>query len=175
MAVASIYEERQRSRRVRAVYCEQSVCEIVDNDAISNDDLLCLDVDILIPAALEGVITKENAAAIRAPYIVEVANGPVMSSADSVLEKNGTVVVPDVLANAGGVTVSYFESVQNLQGFKWTLEEVHSRLQAIMVTAFGEIWDLTTERKLSMRNAAFAIQRIGEAVEAHGTRDYFGN
>jgi glutamate dehydrogenase (NADP+) len=175
--VASIYEEKQRSRRVRAVYCEQSVCEIVEHDTISNDDLLCLDVDILIPAALEGVITEENAAAIKATYIVEVANGPVMSGADSILEKNGTVVVPDVLANAGGVTVSYFEWVQNLQGFKWTLEEVHSRLQAIMVTAFGEMWDLATEQELSMRNAAYAlaIQRIGEAIEAHGTRDYFGN
>jgi glutamate dehydrogenase (NADP+) len=175
--VASIYEEKQRSRRVRAVYCEQSVCEIVEHDAISNDDLLCLDVDILIPAALEGVITEENAAAIKARYIVEVANGPVMSGADSILEKNGTVIVPDVLANAGGVTVSYFEWVQNLQGFKWTLEEVHSRLQGIMVTAFGEIWDLATERKLSLRNAAYAlaIQRIGEAIESHGTRDYFGN
>ena len=159
------------------MYCEQSVCEIVEHDAISNDDLLCLDVDILIPAALEGVVTEENAAGIRARYVIEVANGPIMSAADSILEKNGTVVVPDVLANAGGVTVSYFEWVQNLQGFKWTLEEVHSRLQAIMVTAFGEIWDLATERKLSMRNAAYAlaIQRIGEAVEAHGTRDYFGN
>jgi glutamate dehydrogenase (NADP+) len=175
--VASIYEEKQRSRRVRAVYCDQSVCEIVEHDAISNDDLLRLDVDILIPAALEGVITEENAAAVRARYIVEVANGPVTSGADSILEKNGTVVVPDVLANAGGVTVSYFEWVQNLQGLKWTLEEVHSRLQAIMVTAFGEIWDLATERKLSVRNAAYviAMQRIGEAVEAHGTRDYFGN
>ncbi len=175
--VASIYEEKQRSRRVRAVYCEQSVCEIVEHDAISNDDLLRLNVDILIPAALEGVITEENAATIRAPYIVEVANGPVVSGADVILEKNGTVVVPDVLANAGGVTVSYFEWVQNLQGFKWTLEEVHSRLQAIMVAAFGEIFDLAGERKLSMRNAAYvlAIQRIGEAVEAHGTRDYFGN
>ena len=138
---------------------------------------MCLDVDFLIPAALEGVITEENAAAIRAPYIVEVANGPIMSGADSTLEKNGTIIVPDVLANAGGVTVSYFEWVQNLQGFKWTLDEVRSRLQAIMVTAFGETWDLAAERKLSMRNAAYAlaIQRIGEAVEAHGTRDYFGN
>ena len=121
--VASIHEEKQRSRRVRAVYCEQSICEIVQHDAISNDDLLCLDVDILIPAALECVITERNAEMIRAPYIVEVANGPVVSGADTILEKNGTVVVPDVLANAGGVTVSYFEWVQNLQGFKWTLEE----------------------------------------------------
>ncbi len=175
--VASIYEEKQRSRRVRAVYCEQSVCEIVEHETISNEDLLRLDVDFLIPAALEGVITEENVAAIRAPYVVEVANGPIMSGADSTLENNGVVVVPDVLANAGGVTVSYFEWVQNLQGFKWPLEEVHARLQAIMVTAFGEIWDLATEQKLSMRNAAYvlAIQRIGEAVEAHGTRDYFGN
>ena len=175
--VASIFEEKQRSRRVRAVYCEQSVCEIVKHDVISNEDLLCLDVDILIPAALEGVITEKNAASIRARYIIEVANGPIMSDADRTLEENGTVVIPDVLANAGGVTVSYFEWVQNLQGFKWTLDEVHTRLQEIITTAFDEIWNLSSERNISMRNAAYAlaIQRIGEAVEAHGTRDYFGN
>ena len=175
--VASIFEEKQRSRRVRAVYCEQSVCEIVKHDVISNEDLLCLDVDILIPAALEGVITEKNAASIRARYIIEVANGPIMSDADRTLEENGTVVIPDVLANAGGVTVSYFEWVQNLQGFKWTLDKVHTRLQEIITTAFDEIWNLSSERNISMRNAAYAlaIQRIGEAVEAHGTRDYFGN
>jgi len=175
--VESVYEEKQRSRRVRAVYCEQSVCEMVDHDAISNKELLCLDVDILIPAALEGVITEKNADSVKASYIVEVANGPVMSGADSILESKGIVVIPDVLANAGGVTVSYFEWVQNLQGYKWTLEEVHSRLQSIMVAAFGDIWDFAKERKLSVRNAAYALamQRIGDAVEAQGTRDYFSN
>ena len=175
--VASIYEDKQRTRLVRAVYCEQSVCEIVEHDAISNEELLELDVDILIPAALEGVITENNVAAIKAKRIVEVANGPILSSADPVIEEKGIEVVPDVLANAGGVVVSYFEWVQNRQGFKWTLEDVHTRLQTIMIEAFNEVWDLASEHNLSLRSAAYAlaIRRIGEAVEAHGTRDYFSN
>ncbi len=118
--VASIFEEKQRSREVRAVYCDHSVCELVDHDSITNEELLELDVDILIPAALEGVITETNAPAVRVPYIVEVANGPITSDADAILEENGTIVIPDVLAKAGGVTVSYFEWVQNLQGLQWT-------------------------------------------------------
>lgn len=173
--VASLYEVKQSSRRVKAVYCHQSICEIVDHDAISNEEILELDVDVLIPAALEGVITETNAPAIKAPYIVEIANGPVMSAADEILEENGTIVVPDVLANAGGVAVSYFEWVQNLQGIGWPLADVHSRLESIMRTAFEEVWEFAITRKLSMRNAAYAIaiRRIGEAIEAHGTRDYF--
>jgi len=175
--VASIHEEKQRTRVVRAVYCEQSVCEIVEHDSITNEELLELDVDILIPAALEGVITESNAGAIKAKYIIEVANGPILSNADPIIEEKGIEVIPDVLANAGGVTVSYFEWVQNLQGFSWTLDEVHTRLQEIMSTAFSEIWDLAEVRKFSLRSAAYAvaIRRIGEAVEAHGTRDYFSS
>lgn len=173
--VDNIHEEKQRTRRVQAMYCEQSVCECVDHDVISNEELLKLDVDILIPAALEGVITENNAASINAKYIVEVANGPILSTADSIIEEKGITVIPDVLANAGGVTVSYFEWVQNRQGYKWTLDEVHTRLQEIMIEAFNEVWDLAEERNLSLRSAAYAlaIRRIGEAVEAHGTRDYF--
>ena len=175
--VASIHEEKQRTRVVRAVYCEQSVCEIVEHDAITNEDLLELDVDILIPAALEGVITEKNAHAVKAKYIVEVANGPILSDADPIIENNGIEVVPDVLANAGGVTVSYFEWVQNQQGYSWTLEEVHSRLEEIMTRAFNRVWDLAEVRAFSLRSAAYAvaIRRIGEAVEAHGTRDYFSS
>jgi len=174
---ASVHQEKQRTRRVRAVYCEQSVCELIPHDVISNEELLTLDVDILIPAALEGVITERNAANVKASFIVEIANGPVMSGADSILQDKGIVVIPDVLANAGGVTVSYFEWVQNLQGFKWTLEEVQSRLQETMVSAFDDIWTLAEDKSLSIRNAAYALAlgRIGEAIEAHGTRDYFAN
>ena len=173
--VASIFKIKQQSRRVQGVYCDQSVCELVDHDTISNDELLALDVDVLIPAALEGVITKQNAASIKAPYIVEIANGPIMSDADVMLEKNGTIIIPDVLANAGGVTVSYFEWAQNLQGYQWSLEQVHERLGNVMTSAFAQIWDLAEEKGLSTRGAAYALalRRIGEAVEAQGTRDYF--
>jgi glutamate dehydrogenase (NADP+) len=175
--VESVFKVKQESRRVRAVYCEQSVCEIVDHEAISNEELLELDVDILIPAALEGVITERNAASIKAKTIVEVANGPILSSADPIIEANGFTVIPDVLANAGGVTVSYFEWVQNRQGYRWTLETVQARLQEIMQESFSKVWDLAEERGLSMRNAAYAvaIRRIGEAIESHGTRDYFSS
>ena len=160
---------------MRAVYCEHSVCELIEHDTVSNEELLELEVDILIPAALEGVITEKNAASINAEYIVEVANGPILSNADSIVEEKGIQVIPDVLANAGGVTVSYFEWVQNRQGFNWTLEQVHTRLQEIITKAFNEVWELAENRNLSLRSAAYAvaIRRIGEAVEAQGTRDYF--
>ena len=173
--VPSIYEEKQRSRQVRAVYCNHSVCEQVEHQAISNDELLELDVDILIPAALDGVIGTHNIDKIKSNYIVEVANGPVLSDVDDILHEKGIHVIPDVLANAGGVTVSYFEWVQNRSGYAWELEDVHERLGKIMSKAFNEIWDLAKSENRSMRNAAYtvAMRRIGEAIEAHGTRDYF--
>ncbi|WP_251359179.1 Glu/Leu/Phe/Val dehydrogenase [Kangiella sp. TOML190] len=173
--VPSIYEEKQRSRQVRAVYCNHSVCEQVEHQILSNAELLELDVDILIPAALDGVIGKHNIDNIKANYIVEVANGPVLSDVDDILHEKGIHVIPDVLANAGGVTVSYFEWVQNRSGYAWELQDVHERLGKIMSKAFNDIWDLAKAEKRSMRNAAYtvAMRRIGQAIEAHGTRDYF--
>lgn len=170
-----IYKEKLGSRRVKAVYCEHSVGEQVEHEAISNKELLELDVDILIPAALEGVVNKSNVDRIKARYIVEVANGPVESDADRILDDKGIMVVPDVLANAGGVTVSYFEWAQNRQGFFWTLDEVHAKLQDIMQHAFDDVWAIATNEKINLRNAAYmrAMRRLGEAIEAHGTRDYF--
>ncbi|WP_144391748.1 Glu/Leu/Phe/Val family dehydrogenase [Pleionea sediminis] len=175
--VDSIYKEKQKSKELKAVYCDHSVCELVEHETISNSELLELDVDILIPAALEGVITKENAKNIQAKYIVEVANGPVESDADQILDDKGIIIIPDVLANAGGVTVSYFEWAQNRQGFAWTLEKVHERLGHIMRSAFDDVWNLAEKEKRSLRDAAYtrAIRRIGEAIEAHGTRDYFNS
>lgn len=175
--VKSVYQVKQRSRQVRAVYCDGSVCEIVEHENLSNAELLTLDVDILIPAALEGQITDRNAADIKARYIVEVANGPVTSAADEILDKNGVKVVPDVLANAGGVTVSYFEWAQNLQGWSWELDEIHKRLDEGMSKAFGTVWDFAADNDLSLRGAAYAtaVRRIGEAIEAHGTCDYFAS
>ncbi|RLA37670.1 MAG: glutamate dehydrogenase [Gammaproteobacteria bacterium] len=173
--VDSIWKEKQSSRRVRAVYCAQSVCELVEHQQISNQELLGLDVDILIPAALEGVITPDNVDQVRAPYIIEVANGPILSDAESVLLERGTVIVPDVLANAGGVTVSYFEWVQNRSGYAWTLDEVRERLAEVMTRAFGEVWQVAADEERSLRSAAYAraFRRIGDAVGAHGTREYF--
>ena len=175
--VASVFAVKQRSRQIQAVYCDGSVCELVEHETISNEELLTLDVDILIPAALEGQITEKNAADVKANYIVEVANGPLTSAADEILDERGTTIVPDVLANAGGVTVSYFEWAQNLQGWSWELDEIHKRLDFIMSNAFSTTWDFAAENNLSLRNAAYAtaVRRISEAVEAHGTRDYFSH
>lgn len=144
-------------------------------EVISNDELLRLEVDILAPSALEAVIGAWNVHRVQARTVVEVANGPVTSEADAVLERNGQVVLPDVLVNAGGVTVSYFEWVQNRQGNTWTLDQVREELARVMSTAFDQVWELVEERGLSPRSAAYrlAIRRIGDAIQAHGTREYF--
>jgi glutamate dehydrogenase (NAD(P)+) len=137
---------------------------------ISNDELLTLPVDILIPAALEGQITEKNAADIQAKMIVEAANGPTTDAADAILNQRGIYVVPDILANAGGVVVSYFEWVQDLQSFFWEESEVNQRLQRIMVNAFAAIATLAQSRNLSMREAAYiiALQRVIDAISARG-------
>ncbi len=173
--VDSLYQNKQETRKLRGVYCEGTVCQLVDHKRISNEELLELEVDILIPAALESVIGPWNVDRIRAPVIVEVANGPVLGEVDAKLFEAGKIVVPDVLANAGGVTVSYFEWVQNRSGYYWTLEEVRARLMEVMKRAFGETWEIASAKKSSLRSAAYtvALRRIADAIHAHGTRDYF--
>lgn len=173
--VPSVIAEKNRSRRVRAVYCEGSVCQEAPSDAITNETLLELDVDILIPAALENVITGENAPRVRAGCIVELANGPLTGEADALLADRGILVVPDILANAGGVTVSYYEWVQNRTGYYWQEQEVHEKLETIMRREFGNVHALMEQHQTTMRTAAYvhALNRIGEAVEAHGTEAFF--
>jgi glutamate dehydrogenase (NADP+) len=148
---------------------------LIEHQKITNTELLELDVDLLVPAALESVITPENAGRIRAPLIAEVANGPITSDADAALRERGVVVLPDVLTNAGGVTVSYFEWSQNRQGYAWTLSEVRERLAATLSKAFESIWSIHESEPMSLRDAAYtlALRRIGEAIEAGGTHDYF--
>ncbi|MAX25526.1 MAG: glutamate dehydrogenase [Phycisphaeraceae bacterium] len=173
--IPSLIKFKNESRQLKAVYCEGSVCELVESQNITNEALLELDVDLLIPAALENQITLDNAKDIKAQVIVEVANGPVSSDANKVLIEKHKLIVPDILANAGGVTVSYFEWVQNRAGFYWTVDEVHHRLQAIMSRSFGEVYDIMDEHLTDMRTAAYtlAIKRIGDAISAGGTRQYF--
>jgi len=173
--VDSLYQHKQETRQLRGVYCEGSVCELVDHKPLSNEELLELDVDLLIPAALEGVIGPHNQERIRAPIIVEVANGPISGDVDDDLFRRGVQVVPDVLANAGGVTVSYFEWVQNRAGYYWKLDEVRERLEELMTRAFEEVWSLAQRENKSLRSAAYtnALRRIEEAALAHGTREYF--
>src|SRR5262245_22873897 len=139
-------------------------------DRITNEQLLTLDVDLLIPAALGGVITKQNAEAIRAPVIIEAANAPTEPDADEILERRGIKVLPDILANAGGVTVSYFEWVQNLQYYRWGLNRVRQELDAALTRAFDSVWLEHNASKCSLRTAAYmiAIRRVQAATELAG-------
>jgi glutamate dehydrogenase (NADP+) len=173
--VPSLIRFKNESRQLRAVYCDGALCEAIPAEAVTNEELLELDVDVLVPAALESQITADNVDRIKAPTIVELANGPTTSEADAVLREKGTLIVPDILANAGGVVVSYFEWTQNKQGFYWTLEEVHQRLHEIMGKACAAVYDLAAEHKIDLRTAAYvcALNRIGSAIEAQGTQRYF--
>ena len=133
---------------------------------ITNEELLELPVDVLVPAALENQITKDNAAKIKAKYIIEMANGPVTPEADEILHKRGTVSLPDVLCNAGGVTVSYFEWCQNNAGYYWTKTEVFAKLKAIMDRAFKDVWQIYTSKRVNPRLAAYilAVDRVVKAL-----------
>ena len=137
---------------------------------VTNAQLLELPVTILIPAALENQITGKNAGRIKAKVVFELANGPTTPEADVKLAKRKVIVVPDVLANAGGVTVSYFELVQNIQQYYWNEREVIAKLKPIMVTAFRQIWQRVEQLKVPLRTAAYviALERIGQAIEARG-------
>lgn len=138
-------------------------------------ELIGVDCDLLVPAALENMIDETNAAAVRAKVVLELANGPVTPEADTILAQKGVVVLPDILANAGGVTVSYFEWVQNRQGYYWTLDEVHSRLRETMQREGDAVWELAQEKGLTCRTASYvhALSRLAAAIEAHGTQPFF--
>ncbi len=174
--VPSLIQFKNESRQLKAVYCEGSVCEVIDAETVTNDQLLELDVDVLIPAALENQITEDNVSNTKAEVIVEVANGPTTPEADKALAQRGTLLIPDILANAGGVTVSYFEWVQNREGLYWPENEVLDRMDKVMSESFNAVYDLMQDHQTDMRNAAYAhaLKRIGEAVEAGGTQRYFG-
>jgi len=171
----SVRRVKEETGELRAVSGDGSEPEEVDHEKISGEELLALDVDLLIPAALENAITEENADEVRARAIVEVANGPVSPEADSILADRGVAVVPDILANAGGVTVSYFEWVQNRTGLYWTLEEVRQRLRARMTSEAERIGALAAAKEIDLRTAAYAhaLSRISNAVDAKGSAETF--
>lgn len=168
--VELVKECREEKGLLAGCYCVGSVCDIAkkyDEGIISNEQILELDVDILIPAALENVITKKNAKNIKAKIVFEMANGPTSAEADNILNKKGITVVPDVLANSGGVTVSYFEWLQNLKQESWSLEKVNSKLKEKMEKAFEEVWKIHQEKKVSLRIAAYilALQGLGKKAQ----------
>lgn len=161
---------RKEKGYLAGCFCIGSVCDLAKNreGVISNEKLLELDVDILIPAALEGVLTVYNAPKIKAKVILEMANGPTTPEADEVFNRKNVVVVPDVLANSGGVTVSYFEWLQNMRGEIWDLEKVNEKLNYKMERAFDQVWQLHKNKKTSFRNAAFitGLNRLHEKYKS---------
>ncbi|MBT3282972.1 Glu/Leu/Phe/Val dehydrogenase [bacterium] len=156
------------------MYCEGTVCDLekLERDnakIIKNGDVITTECDILVPAALDGVINKNNAKDVKAKIILELANGPTTPEADEMLKDMGVTIIPDVLANAGGVTTSYFEWTQNRNGFYWSEEDVQERLKPIMVKAFTDIWKLAKEKDIPLRDAAFALG-VGRIIEASRLR-----
>lgn len=139
-------------------------------ESVSNEALLLLDVDVLIPAALENQINDKNASKIKAKFIAEGANGPTTPEADRILEDKGVIVIPDVLANAGGVVCSYFEWVQDIQAYFWDVDQINESLDKIMVKSFDEVWAVSKERKVDMRTAAYmnAVTRVANALKQRG-------
>ena len=147
-----------------------SVIDFPGTDPMSNEELLAEKCDVLIPAALGGVLTKDNAESVRAKMIIEAANGPTEPDADWYFRKREILVVPDILANAGGVTVSYFEWVQNIQQFSWTAGKINDELEAIMIKAYRQVRYLAKTKSLPMRTAAFllGISRVGKVTTMRG-------
>jgi glutamate dehydrogenase (NAD(P)+) len=139
-------------------------------DRITNAELLAMDCDVLIPAALGGVLTVENAASVRAPIVVEAANAPTEPAADDIFERAGITVLPDILVNAGGVTASWFEWVQNRQHYQWGLNRVRQELDRILGEAFEQVWQLSAGRKVTLRTAAYmlGVGRVGRATVLGG-------
>ncbi|HEY4823341.1 MAG TPA: Glu/Leu/Phe/Val dehydrogenase [Candidatus Bathyarchaeia archaeon] len=147
-----------------------SIINLPEAENITNEELLELDVDILVPAALEDVITEKNARSIKAKLVAEGANGPTTPEADDILFKNDITMIPDILANSGGVSTSYLEWVQNLQHLYWSAEEVDQRLKTIMTKAFAEVWRTTQEHNVDMRTGAYiyAIAKVRDAMKIRG-------
>ena len=141
-------------------------------DLVTNEQLLTQECDVLLPAALENVITTKNASQIKAKIICEGANGPTTAAADAILDDKGIFVIPDILANAGGVTVSYFEWVQDREGYFWTEKRVNDSLQEIMERSFGAVLDLAKQHKVNMRTAAYMLS-ISRVATFHRLRGIY--
>jgi glutamate dehydrogenase (NAD(P)+) len=157
----------------KAIDCKEktsSVCNLQGAEKMTNDELLTMDVDILIPAAIENVITRKNAGGIKARIVAELANGPTTPEADDILYKKGVHIIPDFLCNAGGVTVSYFEMVQNYYHYVWDINDVYAQLDKKMTAAYHSVLDTSKKYKINMRQAAYvrAVERVVDAMKLRG-------
>ncbi len=160
------FECKKERGSVTKCYCKDNICDPRFGNPVSNNELLEMDVDVLVPAAIEDVITKENAPKIKAKYIIEMANGPITPEAEKILEKRGIKIIPDILANSGGVTASYFEWLQSKQGKLWMREETLDGLDKILEKSFNKVWNLAEKEKISFRKAAMilAVERVVKAM-----------
>jgi len=160
-------ECKKKNGYLAGCYCSGSVCDLKKGKQVTNESLLELPVDILVPAALENALTRENAAKVKAKVVLEMANGPTTPEADTILYKKGIPVIPDILSNSGGVTVSAFEWEQNLKGQHWTKAQVNQKLAKKMADAAGAVWDASVTQKTDLRTAAFvvALERILTAMK----------
>ncbi|MBM3516390.1 MAG: Glu/Leu/Phe/Val dehydrogenase [Alphaproteobacteria bacterium] len=165
----AVMEHKNKTGRVAGAPTNRKAKEL------SNAELLETECNLLVPAAMESQLVQDNADKIKAPVVLELANGPTTPAADTILAKRGITVIPDILANAGGVTVSYFEWVQNKAGYYWPVQEVQTKLRAIMEPEARRVWDIKLEKNIDMRTAAYvhALHRIASAIEAHGTKAFF--
>lgn len=167
---ASTLHCKQETGSIKNCRCVEGACKLEHGHAITNEELLQLNVDVLVPSALENFITEKNAAHIKARWIVEMANGPITPEADQMLATQGVEIIPDILANAGGVSTSYFEWVQNLQGYYWTKEEVLTKLERLMKSTFDSFWTMKQETQTNGRIAAYliAVKRVIDTMMLRG-------
>lgn len=165
-----VVEDTKQQGRLEKTYCTGSVCDTINYKEMTNEELLTMDCDVLVPAAIENQITSKNVDKVKAHTIIELANGPTSPDADEVLAKKGVTVVPDVLANAGGVVVSYFEWLQNIQNITWSEDETNDRLKEIMMQSHDAVTAQAEKHKVDLRRAAFitAIERVTDAMKGRG-------
>lgn len=173
--VIDVNQFKRDDNRLASVYCDGSVCNELEYETLTNEALLELDVDILVLAAMENQITQDNADKIKATTILEIANGPISAQADQILAKRNIDIIPDVLANAGGVIVSYFEWVQNRSGMYWEEIEVENQLKKIMVKESLHIFDQSKKHNCSLRTAAYVhgVERLAGAIDQRGNHQLF--